>query len=354
VGVYRRYSAARRAVITKTDAQHSASVRVWRGAEIESVHAVDAAFVDADGAVLALYGKPGTRAYLRSSAKPIQVLPLIERGLVDRFGFTPAEIAVMVASHSGEPAHVELVRTILVKAQLDTGSLQCGPHEPLHPPTAMALRGLGEEPSRLHNNCSGKHAGMLTVCKAEGWPLDTYCDPEHPLQRRIRSLVAELAGVDEPSIGVAVDGCGLPTFALSIRSMATAYARLAAADQVRDTDLSRAVGIAFDAMAAHPEYVAGTDRLCTAVMSAHGEHVIVKTGAEGVYCGAIRKERRGLALKVVDGARRAQDVALVAMLVELGVIDSLGLDSFERPPVTNWAGKVVGHIDAEFTVTDHR
>jgi L-asparaginase II len=331
-----------------------ASVRVWRGAEIESVHALDAAFVDADGAALALYGKPGSRAYLRSSAKPIQVLPLIERGLVDRFGFTPAEIAVMIASHNGEPDHVDVVKTILAKAQIDTESLQCGPHEPLHPPTAKALRQLGEEPSRLHNNCSGKHAGMLAVCKAEGWPLDTYCDPEHPLQRRIRSLVAELAGVDEASIGIAVDGCGLPTFALSIRSMATAYARLATADQARDTDLARAVGMAFDAMAAHPEYVAGTDRLCTAIMTAHGERVIVKTGAEGVYCGALRNEGRGLALKVVDGARRAQDVALVAMLVESGAIDSVGLDAFVRPAVTNWAGEVVGHIDAKFGVTDDR
>jgi L-asparaginase II len=136
--------------------------------------------------------------------------------------------------------------------------------------------------------------------------------------------------------------------------MATAYARLATADQARDTDLARAVGMAFDAMAAHPEYVAGTDRLCTAIMTAHGERVIVKTGAEGVYCGALRNEGRGLALKVVDGARRAQDVALVAMLVESGAIDSVGLDAFVRPAVTNWAGEVVGHIDAKFGVTDDR
>jgi L-asparaginase II len=327
-------------------------VRVWRGAEIESVHALDAAFVDTDGAALALYGEPDSRAYLRSSAKPIQVLPLIESGLIDRFGFTPVEVAVMVASHSGEPFHIDAVKTILAKAQIDKESLQCGPHEPLHPPTAMALRRLGEEPSRLHNNCSGKHAGMLAVCKAEGWPLDSYCDPEHPLQRRIRALVAEFAGVDQASIGVAVDGCGLPTFALSIRSMATAYARLAAADQARDTDLARSVGKAFDAMTAHPEYVAGTDRLCTAIMTAHGDRVIVKTGAEGVYCGALRHEGRGLALKIVDGARRAQDVALVAMLVELGAIDSVGLGSFERPTVTNWAGQVVGHLDAKLPVID--
>ena len=352
MGVYRRYSPARRAVITKTDAHRGASVRVWRGAEIESIHALDAALVDADGAALALYGEPDNRAYLRSSAKPIQVLPLIERGLVDRFGFTPAEIAVMIASHNGEPFQLDAVRTILAKAEIDAAWLQCGPHEPLHPPTAKALLRRGEQPSRLHNNCSGKHAGMLAVCKAEGWPIDTYCDPEHPLQRRIRLLVAELAGVAEPSIGVAVDGCGLPTFALSVRAMATAYARLAAADRARDTDLARAVGVAFDAMATHPEFVAGTDRLCTAIMTAHGERVIVKTGAEGVYCGALRNEGRGLALKIVDGARRAQDVALVAMLVELGAIDSVGLDAFERPPVTNWAGDVVGHLEARFPAMD--
>ncbi len=327
-------------------------MRLWRGAEIESVHALDAAFVDSDGAALALYGEPEHRAYLRSSAKPIQVLPLIERGLIDRFGFTSAEIAVMVSSHNGEPFQIDAVTTILAKARIDVESLQCGPHEPLHPPAAKSLRRLGEEPSSLHNNCSGKHAGMLAVCKAEGWPLDTYLDPDHPLQRRIRSLVAVLAGVDESSIGVAVDGCGLPTFAVSIHSMATAYARLAAADQARDTDLARAVGKAFDAMAAHPEHVAGSDRLCTAIMAAHGERVVVKTGAEGVYCGALRGEGRGLALKIVDGARRAQDVALVALLVEFGAIDSSGLDAFARPEVTNWAGDVVGHLDAQLPSTD--
>lgn len=328
-------------------------VRVWRGSELESVHVVDAAVSDARGRTNARHGAPERRAFLRSAAKPVQVLPLIEEGLADRYGFTAEEIAVMAASHSAEPFHVAAVERVLEKADLDVGMLQCGAHPPLHEPSAEALRRAGREPTALHNNCSGKHAGMLAVCRAEGWPLETYRDPGHPLQQRIWRLVAELADLPTDAIGRAIDGCGVPTFALPINAMASLYARLAAADAVRDTDRARAVGLVFDAMTANPGHVAGTGRLCTDLMARAGDRLLVKTGAEGVYCAAFRGADRGLALKVADGARRAQDVALLALLGEIGIVEPATdpvLARHAAPQITNRAGTVVGRIDARLPI----
>lgn len=318
---------------------------MWRGAEIESVHRVHASVVEAPGTEIARAGDSSFRTFLRSAAKPVQLLPLVEDGLVARWGFTGEEIAVMAASHGGEPFHVAAVERILDKVGLGAGMLRCGPHPPLYAPAARALEESGQPATALHNNCSGKHAGMLAVCRAREWPLETYLDPGHPLQQRIGALVAELAGEPAAAIGRATDGCGLPTLALSVRAMATLFARLAGADMDRDTDRERAVGVIFDAMAAHPEYVAGTSRLCTELMARAGARVVVKTGAEGVYCGALRGARQGIALKVEDGARRAQDVALLALLSEMDVIDA-GEDS----PVSNRAGAVVGRIDARLAL----
>jgi L-asparaginase II len=324
-------------------------VRVWRGSEVESRHEVHAALAAADGALLAHVGDAARRAYVRSSAKPIQVLPLVEDGLVGRFGFEAREIAVMAASHSGEPFHLDAVRSILAKAGLEPGQLQCGPHWPLHALTTEAMRAAGEKPGALHNNCSGKHAGMLAVARAHGWPLESYRDPEHPLQRRIRARLAELAGVEEASLGIAVDGCGAPTFALPVAAMAAAFARLAEADATRADDRARAIGVVLDAMAEHPEYVGGTGRLCTEIMERVGSRVIVKTGAEGVYAAALRGVGRGMALKVADGASRARRVATVNLLGQLDLFDAeaeQALARFARPAVFNRARHAVGHIDA--------
>jgi L-asparaginase II/alkylhydroperoxidase/carboxymuconolactone decarboxylase family protein YurZ len=326
-------------------------VRVWRGEEIESLHAVVAAVVDAEGRTVARHGDPSRRAWLRSSAKPIQLLPLVEEGLVEEYGFSDAELAVMAASHSGQPFHLEAVRGVLAKAGLVEAMLGCGGHEPGNAAAAEELRQRGETPAPIHDNCSGKHAGMLAVCRAKGWPLDTYLDPEHPLQRRIWETLAELAGLAPGDVGRAVDGCGAVTFALPVEAMARAWAALAAGDARRETGREAAIGRIFDAMAAHPDLVAGTGRLDTDLLRAAGSRLIVKTGAEGVYCAALRgtgEGPSGLALKVVDGARRAQDPALMALLAELAAIDvagDLALEEHARPGVTNRAGVEVGRID---------
>jgi len=328
-------------------------VRLWRGAEIESLHAVAAALVDEGGRLVARHGDPSRRAYMRSSAKPIQLLPLVEDGLVEAYGFTSAELAVMAASHNAEPVHLEAVRSILAKAGLDESMLQCGAHEPMGREAAEALRLSGERPTAIHNNCSGKHAGMLVVSRARGWPLDTYREPEHPLQLRIWRTIAELADMAADDVGRAVDGCGAAVFALPVEGMARAWASLAAGDARRGNDRERATGVVFDAMAAHPDLVAGSGRIDTDLLRRHGDRLIVKTGAEGVFCVALRGRAgaapRGLALKIVDGANRAQDVALLALLEQLGEVAPAGdpgLAARAQPEVRNRAGAVVGRIDA--------
>ncbi|HET6342521.1 MAG TPA: asparaginase [Gemmatimonadota bacterium] len=324
-------------------------VRVWRGERIESVHDVHAAVADPAGRLRSAHGDPGRGAWIRSSAKPIQVLPLVEEGLVDRFGFTGPELAVMVASHGAQAFHLEAVRSILGRADLDPELLQCGPHMPLDDVAAADLRRSGREPDRIHNNCSGKHAGMLAACRGMGWPLETYLEPDHPLQERIHRTVADLAGLRPSMVPRAVDGCGAPTFFLSVSAMATAFARLAGADRGRDTDRARAIGLVLDAMAAHPEYVAGTGRVDTDLMARIGRRVVVKTGAEGVFCAALRERGFGLALKVADGAKRAQDVALIELLVGMGALDeptAAELVEHRRPDIRNHAGRVVGRVDA--------
>jgi L-asparaginase II/alkylhydroperoxidase/carboxymuconolactone decarboxylase family protein YurZ len=325
-------------------------VRVWRGEEIESLHAVVAAVVDGEGRTIARHGDPSRRAWLRSSAKPIQLLPLVEEGLVEEYGFSEAELAVMAASHSGEPFHLETVRGVLAKAGLEEGMLRCGGHEPGNAAAAEELRRRGGTPAPIHDNCSGKHAAMLAVCRAMEWPLDTYLDPAHPLQRRIWETLAELAGLAPAEVGRAVDGCGAVTFALPVEAMARAWAALAAGDARRGSARESAIGRIFDAMAAHPDLVAGTGRLDTDLLRAAGSRVIVKTGAEGVFCAALRTPAggpRGMALKVVDGAKRAQDPALIALLAELGAVESAdpALEQHARPRLRNRTGEVVGRID---------
>ncbi|HET6638409.1 MAG TPA: asparaginase [Gemmatimonadota bacterium] len=330
-----------------------AGVRVWRGEELESLHAVAAAVVDGRGRTLHRHGDPERRAWLRSSAKPIQLLPLVEEGLIERFGFAPEELAVMAASHDAEPFHLDAVRSILAKAGLDESLLRCGAHEPGNAAAAEELRRRGKSPTAIHNNCSGKHAGMLVVCRALGWPVASYLAPDHPLQQRIWRTLAELAGMDQERIGRAVDGCGAVTFAMPVTAMARAWAALAVADARRESSREVAVGRIFDAMEAQPAHVGGTGRLDSDLLRRAGDRLIVKTGAEGVFCAALRGARgdgpRALSLKVLDGARRAQGPALLALLEELGEVDASGdpvLEAHARPTIINRSGTWVGRIDA--------
>jgi L-asparaginase II len=306
-------------------------VRVIRSGVVEAVHLGSVAVADADGRLVAAAGDPGRVAFARSSMKPLQAtvsMGLAEEDLTDR------EVAVMCASHNGEPVHLEAVGTILGRAGLGFDALQTPPTRPIDEEAARSV----PEPSPEFHNCSGKHAGMLLASVRRGFDVASYPDPTHPLQQAVLEMVEEAAGRSPDAIGV--DGCGIPVHALPVASMAVLYARLAAG---RVTHASRALA----AMRTEPYLVAGRDRVCTAVM----EHapVALKTGAEGMMCAAIPERGMGMALKIEDGSARASDPAIVHALALLDVLDPAAVPRFARPPV-HGGGRQVGELVAGFAL----
>lgn len=320
-------------------------VEIRRGAVVESLHRVHLVVAHADRGVVASAGDPAHVSFVRSAIKMFQALPLVEDGGVERFGLTLQEVAVCTASHGGEPFHVAAARSILRKAGVPDAALACGPHPPMHAESAEALAELGDPPGRIHNNCSGKHAGMLALARLRDWPVDGYHRFDHPVQQRIVKTLAHWTGmtIDRQSIGI--DGCGLPTFALPLSAIAHACARFAATAAVRSaTDGPARI---LEAMTTHPEYVAGTDRLDTDLMRVTEGRVFSKVGAEGYYCAGVPAARLGVALKVEDGARRASEPALLATLRALDVISDgewQPLEKYASPAVLNTRGERVGEI----------
>jgi L-asparaginase II len=322
-------------------------VRVDRGGLPESFHEGLLAVVDEDGALLTSWGDPGFTAFVRSSLKMIQALPLVESGAADAFGLEPAHLALTCASHAGEPFHVTGVREILRRAAVPESALQCGAHAPLHRESARDLVRRGEAPSPVHNNCSGKHAGMLATCAHRGWDLDGYRRADHPLQVEIAAVLGELAGLDPRTIERRVDGCGVPAFRVPVVRFAHAVARFVSgrASEAR----ARAAGRLFRAMSTHPEMVGGTARFCTELVRVAGRPLLAKGGAEGFYVAAWHEAGRGVALaaKAASGDQRGRDFAVVEALHQLGVLDAAGvarLAPFHSGPLRNHAGDEVGRM----------
>jgi L-asparaginase II len=332
-------------------------VEVTRGSITESRHRGHVVAVDGEGRIVAQLGAPETVTYLRSSAKPLQAVPLISTGAAERFGFTPQEIAVACGSHSGESIHEETVAAMLRKIGLDEGALKCGLHEPFSKEVTLELRERGLKPRVLQNNCSGKHTGMLALALHLGGATETYDQPENPAQLAIAHTVAEFSGVPLEEIAVGVDGCGVPVFGVSISAMALAYARLVAPPAEFDTKTVDACARIVSAMRTHPELVGGTrERLDTELMRA-AVGVISKVGAEGVYTVGVEPSARwprglGLALKIEDGEdRRARPTVVIESLRQLGVLDDATLERLARYAkfaVLNHRGDAVGEVRASF------
>jgi L-asparaginase II len=288
---------------------------VRRGALVESVHRGRLAVCDPEGNVLEAVGDPEAYIYARSSAKPSQALPLVLSGAAEAFGLTDEELAVACASHNAEEPHLAAVRSILEKAGLTEDDLQSGAHLPLYEPEADRLIRSGEDPRPIHGNCSGKHAGMLAVCVHEGYETATYRDPGHPLQRRILGLIAEVCGLREDEVLIAGDNCGVPAFALPLRSLATGLARVATRNALPDELALAALRIG-DAMREHPFMVAGTGRFDTDLM--RSTDLLVKGGAEAVLAVGSR-DGWGMVLKISDGALRGVRPVALAALGGMGV-----------------------------------
>lgn len=320
-------------------------VEVLRGSTVESVHHIHVAVVDGHGVLRARSGNEGFVAFARSAIKPLQALPLIEDGVADRYDFNDQQLALCCASHNAEPRHVDAARAMLRKIDADEEALACGPHPPLDKDAAQQLARSGRQPTRIHNNCSGKHAGMLALAHFYGWPLVGYHHAEHPVQQRMLAEVSRWTGTGKDDIPVAIDGCGISTFALRLDGLARAFASFAAAARRNDKSVTRIV----NAMTHHPEFVAGNNRMCTDLMRASAGRIFAKVGAEGVYCAGIPGAELGVALKVEDGATRAAEPALLAVLKSLGLLsedEMEQLTSYVEPQIKNTRDETVGHICA--------
>lgn len=325
-------------------------VTVIRGPVVESVHMGHVAVVDHTGHVLYRAGNPDTVTYMRSAAKPIQVLPVILSGAADTYAFTDTELAVMCASHYAEPHHLEAVRSILNRIGLTEDHLLCGPAQSLNPDVARRQAWDHQEKKPIFNDCSGKHAGMLSVCVHMGWPLDTYTDPDHPLQQDIRQRMADVCGLDPLEIQTGVDGCSVPVFAMPLSAMARSFSKLANPELV-DNPVRGALHRIRYAMWGSPEMLAGTGGFCSALNRGGCGTVIGKLGAEGLYCIGVAGKDMGIALKIQDGSFRAVWPSAVRLLDQLGITgESLKqeISVFRDMPNRNAHGETVGRIHGVF------
>lgn len=317
-------------------------VEVLRNDRVESVHYGAWAVCDTSGQLVQGRGDARVAFYLRSSAKPLQCATVVHLGAAAQFQLTEAELAVVCASHGAEEVHLQAVGSILRKCGLEETALRCGPHLPLHPPSQERLLRAGHKPLPIHNNCSGKHAGMLAACRQQNWPVDSYLGRDHPLQRANLSTVAIFSAMKESDIGLGTDGCGVPSFYLPLAQLATAYARLANPESL-PRDWRSAAEVIVRSMCRHPRLVAYEGHFNTQLLEHLGEHVVAKGGAEGVFAVGIRRGGLGIALKISDGTSRTIPPVVVALLEKF--LSPALLETMRRiafAPLANTRGEPVG------------
>jgi L-asparaginase II len=316
-------------------------VEVWRGGRLECLHRGHAVIVGGNGQIEAAWGDPAALIYPRSSCKMIQALPLVESGAADAAGLRADHLALACASHSGAAIHTDRVEAWLAALGLSESDLRCGSHEPADIAARDALIRAGQRPCQIHNNCSGKHAGFLTLNRHLGGGPE-YVDPDHPVQRAVRAAFEEVTA--EASPGYGIDGCSAPNFATTLLGLGRAMAAFATA-QDRGGARAAAQQRLVAAMVAHPDLVAGEKRACTELMRACGGRVAIKAGAEGVHVAIVPDRRLGIALKIVDGAARAAEAAVAGLLIRLGLLDA-GHPAAVRliGPQRNWRRIETGEI----------
>jgi len=328
-------------------------VEVLRGSRVESRHCGAVAVCDADGGEVLALGDVSAPVFPRSAIKALQALPLVASGAADRFGLTPADIALACASHSGEPIHVKTALGMLEKCGRDAAALECGIHWPLGVEAARALAAAGEEPTALHNNCSGKHAGFVCLSCTIGAEPSGYVGPDHPVQREVKAAIEDLTKTRLGPRARAIDGCSIPTYATPLRALAHGFARFGAGHGRSPAQAAAARRIR-EAVAAHPVLVAGEGRFDTLVARALGQRAFAKTGAEGVYCAAFPELGLGVAIKCEDGAGRAAETAMAALIARflpLSETEHAALADRLAPTIRNWNGATVGQIRATAALT---
>jgi L-asparaginase II len=323
-------------------------VEITRDPLVESVHRGAFAVVDAAGGLRLAAGDVDRPILPRSSLKPVQAVPLIESGAADAFGVSDEELALACASHSGEPMHTTRVAAWQERIGVSVADLACGPHRPVHEATATEMIAKGERWTSLHNNCSGKHTGFMTLARHLNAPVKGYQLIDHPSQRLVETTLKEMAGVSH-DMPYGVDGCTVPNFALPLKSLARAMAQFADASRLAPSRRDAAKRVV-RAMTEHPELVAGTGRACTNLMR-ENRGIVIKTGAEGVYIAIMPELGLGAALKIDDGASRASETAIAALLIALNAVPDRGAASaLARATVPNTRGLPVGERRAVFDV----
>lgn len=321
-------------------------VEVLRGDLVESVHRGAVVVVDADGTQKLALGDATQPVFPRSAVKAIQALPFVESGAADAYGFGDRELALACASHSGEPAHAELANAMLAKAGLGPDALECGAHWPSNHAATIALARSGASPSALHNNCSGKHSAFVCTCRHLGIAHLGYVRPEHRFQQMIRETMEAVTGAPHNETNRGTDGCSIPTFAVPLHNLALGFARMATGNGL-GTERAKAAQRLMSACMAEPFQVAGTDRADTELMQAAPGRIFVKVGAEGVFCAALPDLGLGIAIKCDDGAGRAAEVMIAAVLGKLLAGDEAlpgTLDKAARPVLKNWNGIEVASL----------
>ena len=329
--------------------------QAWRGGIVESAHRGAWAVVDADGTLHSSAGDIDHPIFPRSAVKVLQALPLVESGAAERYGLTDAQLALACASHGGEPAHTTGAAAMLAQAGVDVQALECGAHWPYRDVTQREMAARGETPTALHNNCSGKHSGFVCLgCHMAGSGdargfLRGYVQPQHPVMREVTAALQASTGYDLADAAVGTDGCSIPTYAIPLRHLALAFARVATGQGLRPGHAAAARRLRA-AVAAAPFMVAGTGRFDTRVMERLGARVFCKVGAEGVYCAALPEAGLGVAIKMDDGntARGCEVVmaALIARLVRLDDAEQGFIAGLADVQLQNWNGIAVGRLAA--------
>lgn len=327
-------------------------VVLTRSNRIESMHQGHICVIDSQKNTLYSIGNSHTKIYLRSSAKPIQAVSLVNSGAMENFHITLQELAIICSSHSGEDFHRAAVSSILNKIGLNETNLSCGIANPYNQDMINDLIKKGERPSQLFNCCSGKHAGMLALCKYYNYPIQGYTEPEHPVQQLILKTTAELLECPSDNITIGIDGCGIPTFMITLHQAAYLYSLLAHGSN-HTGKYQEAFGLIQKAMTANPRMINGDKEFCTDLITHSDGKVIGKVGAEGIYCVAVPEKQLGICIKISDGNERAVYPVTTHILSQMGVLNEQAMEKLKiwaYPPVKNHKGKVMGYTIPVFNI----
>lgn len=327
---------------------------VMRSEMVESVHRGDVVVANSNGEILLQLGDAKRFTFLRSSAKPLQAMAVLQLGIAEKYALDLKEIAIIISSHSGEKEHIGILQQLIEKVGIQENLLECGIHEPINKEAARELLISNQAPSKLHCNCSGKHISLIAASKHLGLPVEGYTKMDHPLQKYIESTISDFGKIDVTKIRKGVDGCGAPVYAIPLENAALAYANICN-ENFSEGKYRKSQNYVLSAMTMYPKVIAGKGRIDSEIMKRFGDRVVCKIGAEGVYCAGIIGKGIGIAIKIDDGNSRAIGPVFLELLLKLKIItmeEINELKDFWRPLILNNKGENVGEIKASFKIKE--